>query len=1011
MTQRAAAPSGLRTKAEVDGELAQAAWRTGNALLEAGDAAGARRWLERASRIATDDDTVALSLALALLALGDPGAAPILEDLSARHDLREVWLALAGLRLRRGDAAGAAAALSAGLSGHRLRAPGDMAALGDRVAAAAGAPGWCALGGDDVVHVSPGGPVTMHADGRIFAGGSAPPGVRELAVSRDGRALLGSPLRCARIRRVDGAVWMTRDGIAGWAWRPGDAGQPADVRVEPIDGGPALLLRATDSTLRQAGPLTQARGFAAPFAALPPGPLHVRGPDGCDLLGSPLDPGAERRAAAAVARGVAAALPAVGDPTESGRGLDWAATAADLAGPPARAAAQPRRRVAVVIPTYRGLSVTRACLEAVFATIPAGTTVIAVDDASPEPALSTMLDALAAEGRIALVRNPRNLGFPGAANAGLRAAAALPEAPDVALLNSDTVPGRGWLATLRAAAHAAPDIGTACPLSNDATILSYPDPAKPAAAPQGEALATLAAMAARVHGRATVDVPTAVGFCMYIRRECLLETGLFRADLFGQGYGEENDFCVRARHLGWRHVAAPGAYVAHVGGHSFGPARQHLLARNLALLERLHPGYGALIEGWSRADALAPARRALDAARFAAASRAASPSALLVTHDSGGGVERAVQARVAALRAQGLRPILLRPVVDRSGDAISAERRYVPGLCAVEEGEAGRWPNLRYRLPDEADALAALLALSRPRWIEFHHMVGHHPDILGLPAALRAPYDVRVHDYALFCPRINLVGAERRYCGEPPAAACAHCVADLGSNLEEDIAPAALRARSAALLAGARRVVAPSVDTLTRLRRHLPAPRAEVEPHESDLDLPPRRAPPAQGPRRVAVIGAIGAAKGYDVLLACARDAAARDLGLSFTVVGHTEDDARLLDTGRVFITGPYREADAVRLIRSHDPHLAWLPSIWPETWCYVLGEAFRAGLGVAAFDIGAPAERIRATGRGWLLPLGLPPAALNNALLALRSVASDECDPSPPDTNANNPRIITARI
>ena len=55
-----------------------------------------------------------------------------------------------------------------------------------------------------------------------------------------------------------------------------------------------------------------------------------------------------------------------------------------------------------------------------------------------------------------------------------------------------------------------------------------------------------------------------------------MRSGSLRADVFAQGYGEENDFCLRARHLGWRHVAAPGVFVAHVGGHSFGAAARHL---------------------------------------------------------------------------------------------------------------------------------------------------------------------------------------------------------------------------------------------------------------------------------------------------------------------------------------------------------------------------------------------------------------------------------------------------
>jgi glycosyltransferase involved in cell wall biosynthesis len=140
----------------------------------------------------------------------------------------------------------------------------------------------------------------------------------------------------------------------------------------------------------------------------------------------------------------------------------------------------------------------------------------------------------------------------------------------------------------------------------------------------------------------------------------------------------------------------------------------------------------------------------------------------------------------------------------------------------------------------------------------------------------------------------------------------------------------------------------------------------------------------------VAVVGAIGPEKGYDVLLACARDAALRNLALEFVVVGHTVDDARLLDTARVFVTGRYAEGEATALIRAQQAQIAFIPSIWPETWCFALGSAWQAGLAVACFDIGAQAERLRATGRGWLLPLGLSTVAINNALLSVSPRLAD---------------------
>ena len=99
----------------------------------------------------------------------------------------------------------------------------------------------------------------------------------------------------------------------------------------------------------------------------------------------------------------------------------------------------------------------------------------------------------------------------------------------------------------------------------------------------------------------------------------------------------------------------------------------------------------------------------------------------------------------------------------------------------------------------------------------------------------------------------------------------------------------------------------------------------------------------------------------------------------------------RSLETGVVFVTGPYEEADAVGQIRAQQAQLGFLPSVWPETWCFTLGEAWQAGLDVAVFDIGAPAERVRRTGRGWVLPLGLPISAINNVLLAVRPRARHE--------------------
>nr|WP_301340867.1 glycosyltransferase [Azospirillum brasilense] len=125
-----------------------------------------------------------------------------------------------------------------------------------------------------------------------------------------------------------------------------------------------------------------------------------------------------------------------------------------------------------------------ACLRSVLAADDATPReVVVIDDASPDADLVGDLTALAEAGRITLLRNPRNLGFPATVNRGL----ALHPDRDAVLLNADTLVAGNWLERLRAAARSVPDVGTVTPLSNDATILSYPSGADrpPPAVPGG----------------------------------------------------------------------------------------------------------------------------------------------------------------------------------------------------------------------------------------------------------------------------------------------------------------------------------------------------------------------------------------------------------------------------------------------------------------------------------------------------------------------------------------------
>jgi GT2 family glycosyltransferase len=262
-----------------------------------------------------------------------------------------------------------------------------------------------------------------------------------------------------------------------------------------------------------------------------------------------------------------------------------------------------RGAVDVVVPVYNAADDVRRCVDAVLACTPALTRLVLIDDGSTDPGVAALFDALAArrDARVELLRNTRNEGFTFTANRGMRHSHA-----DVVLLNSDTIVTTGWLEALVGCAASDPRIATVTPFSNNAEICSFPrfcednawsDPEHIARALRERAVPTYP------------DLPTGVGFCMLVRRTAIDALGVF--DLaFGAGYGEENDFCLRAAQAGWRNVLADDAFVVHAGGRSFEGRKADLGTKNLALIAARHPHYESMVRDYIAADPLHAIRAA-----------------------------------------------------------------------------------------------------------------------------------------------------------------------------------------------------------------------------------------------------------------------------------------------------------------------------------------------------------------------------------------------------------------
>ncbi|WP_454696908.1 glycosyltransferase [Achromobacter aegrifaciens] len=619
--------------------------------------------------------------------------------------------------------------------------------------------------------------------------------------------------------------------------------------------------------------------------------------------------------------------------------------------------------VDVVVPVYKGYAETLRCLFSVLDSkgqIPFRLTVI--NDASPDDSLIGRISDLAANFGFTLLHNSQNQGFVKTCNRALRQAGDL----DVVLLNSDAEVFGDWLDRLHRAAYRDSRTGTVTPFSNNAEICSYPVFARDNWAPLELNDRELDALAAVVNANEDADIPTGVGFCMYMRAACIQEIGLLDEENFGKGYGEENDFCRRAHTANWRNIHAMDVFVRHYGGASFGASKAERIAHAVKKVEELNPGYGKAVADFLHADPASRFRRRLDIGRVRR--RIQGKTFLFISHNWGGGTEVHVQYMRDRLEAEGHAVLFCR---------MSKE---IPGSIMVSDPLTPNTPNLgTFDVRHGGHAFEAIVADLGVEHIHIHNLADFPEEASDLfrctADRLSIPYDLTLHDYLPICPRITLIDISGVYCGEPDISACETCLSRDGSPFGH---PSGWnwRERYHRLLAGARLRIVPDQDVADRYHRYYPELQFVVRPHEEkwtvdhiaeDTRLCEDSSPKG---RRIGIIGAIGPNKGSALIQETAKYCADNGIDLTFVIIGYTDRDEQLLQLPNIEITGRYDERDGVQVLKKANCNILWFPAVWPETYSYTLTLAILANVYPIAFDIGAIARRLRDAGWGGIMPL-----------------------------------------
>lgn len=617
-----------------------------------------------------------------------------------------------------------------------------------------------------------------------------------------------------------------------------------------------------------------------------------------------------------------------------------------------------KERLTVILPVYSGVSETVECIESVLSSKNKSLyRLIVINDKSPDEKITKYLRNIQhrfPEGSI-LIEKTINRGFSYAVNIGI----ILSGGEDVILLNADTVVSDGWLDKLKISAYSENDIGTVTPFSNNAEICTLPYTCKSLHVEDHETAKKINYFAEKHAIVDAINIPVAIGFCMFIKNDCINDIGLFDYATWGRGYGEEVDFCMKASSFGWRHVISPKTFVVHRGNISFGDEKIERIKESSKKIANKYPFYDAMIESFLKNDSVSEVRKKINIEIIS--SFLNGERILHISHSYGGGTKKYVDDYIGDQLINGNSPVLLE--IDSDGNSklkFNLKNKNKLSVFFDEHEEL-------FDKNDISGLKNAIQSLKFKR-IHFHSPFGMSVDFITW---LREnfKYCITLHDYAWMCKSVNLGAANDHtsLCGVD-GYLCAAC-RDI-SDVHPGLSMLSLKLPSSETYRDyfreffdkASELIAGGDYVRNIFSNNGFSGNYKVIPHkEIFLDEWKYKLPKYQrgSTLRVALFGAISQIKGSKYLELVAKFCKDNGIKIQFIIFGYT-DNKKLNSYDNVRITGKYQSDKALlEMINNHQPHVAFFPNTWPETYSYTLSIAIKLGLPVLVSDLGVPAERV----------------------------------------------------
>lgn len=647
--------------------------------------------------------------------------------------------------------------------------------------------------------------------------------------------------------------------------------------------------------------------------------------------------------------------------------------------------------VDIVVPIYNAFDFVKKCIETVVEyTDLTKHTLLLINDKSTDKRILPLLNSFIENNKalnIKLIDNKENRGFVGTVNIGMQYSQ-----HDVILLNSDTEVTKNWLLKIQNCAYSKSAVATVTPLSNNATLASVPDFLSENVLPPNITVDEYAEIVEKCSMNLFPEIPTAHGFCMYIKREAIDDIGFFDEKTFGKGYGEENDFSYRCLQGGYRHLLCDNTYIYHKGSQSFSQEKNELINSHLQILKEKYPSCFANTESFVQQNPILEIQQNV---RYGV-ELYSKKNILIIIHEFKTIKEKNIGGTTLHIYdlIENMRDEFNFHIVYYSIDEF---KYYVSSYFSSDKItnilSQTYSPYTTLNLYNDAfkKDIEKLLSVLRIDLIHIHHLKNMYLDIFQVAEEKNIPIIYTLHDFYSLCPSIKLFNKETFLCDYTNSKGCSSCISQ---NFRQNVNFIPLwRKEFYKSLQIAQKIIVPSFSTKKIILNIYKDIEIDVIGHgydkidkKKDYNYSNKK---IQKRFNIAFIGGILEEKGLKYLEGVILEAQKSDITIHlFGMAGNKRYN---ISTRNYIFHGPYMQKDLPNLLLENDIKLICLMSMWPETYSYTLSESLISEIPVITFDLGAIAERVKAIDAGWILPINSTSKDIFKLIRAIKSDHSEE--------------------